>query len=158
VHGAVARERERVDGEIAPRRVGAPVAAEADDRVAPEGLDVLAQGRHLEPFMIDHDGDGAVLDAGGHRLEAGRLRAPHHFVRQRRGGEVDFASRLADQNVAHGAADDAGLLAVAIEHVHQLAERAACEPRRVGDADRLAPSRHFDSPGTNFPSSTWAGT
>ena len=48
VDGAVARRRERVDGEVAPLGVGAPVAAEGDLGVAAVGLDVLAQRGHLE--------------------------------------------------------------------------------------------------------------
>ena len=74
VHRAVGGGRERVDGEVAPLGVGAPVAAEAHVGVAAEGLDVLAQRRHLERPAVDHDGDGAVLDAGRHRLEARRGR------------------------------------------------------------------------------------
>ena len=50
-----------------------PVAAERDLGLAAEGLDVLAQRRHLERPAVDHHRDGAVLDAGRHRLEAGGL-------------------------------------------------------------------------------------
>ena len=43
VHRAVARHRQRVDGEVAPLRVVLPVAAERDLGLAAEGLDILAQ-------------------------------------------------------------------------------------------------------------------
>ena len=76
VDRAVARGRQRIDGEIAPLGVGLPVAAEGDLGVAAIGLHVLAQRGHLERMLVDDDGDGAVLDAGRHRLEAGgRARA-----------------------------------------------------------------------------------
>ena len=71
VDRAVARGRQRVDGEIAPLGVDLPVAAEGDLGVAAVGFDVLAQRGHLERMLLDDDGDGAVLDAGRHRLEAG---------------------------------------------------------------------------------------
>ena len=70
VHRAVARDRQRIDGEVAPLGVRLPVAAERDLGVAAEGLDVLAQRRDLERRAVDHHRDGAVLDAGRHRLEA----------------------------------------------------------------------------------------
>jgi len=40
---------------------------------------------------------------------------------------------------------------------HELAERTVRQPRRIGDAHRRA-GRHFASPGTSLPFSTWAGT
>ena len=81
VHDAVGGHRKRVHGEVAPLGVGAPVAAEAHIGVAAEGLDVLAQRRDFERPAVDHDGDGAVLDAGRHRLEARRGGAPDHLLR-----------------------------------------------------------------------------
>ena len=68
VHHAVGRSRQRIDREVAPLGVGAPVAPERDARLAAERFDVLAQRRDFERMMIDDDGDGAVLDAGRDRL------------------------------------------------------------------------------------------
>ena len=126
VDRAIARRRQRIDGEIAPLGVGLPVAAEGDLGVAAIGFHVAAQRRHLEGMVVDDDGDGAMLDAGRHRLEAGGLHAPHHFLRHRGGGEVDLMNGDADQRIAHRAADHARLLAVAVEHGDEPRQRAAC--------------------------------
>ena len=126
VDRAVARSRQRVDGEIAPLGVHLPVAAEGDLGVAAVGLHVLAQRGHLERVFVDDDGDGAVLDAGRHRLETGGGNAPHHLFRHRGSGDVDFLDRQTDKRVAHRAADRARLLAVAVEHAEQTRQRAGC--------------------------------
>src|SRR3546814_3737922 len=55
---------ERVDREIAPRRIVAPVVGKGDRRAAPVGGDVAAQGRDLVPVAAGDRGDGAVRDAG----------------------------------------------------------------------------------------------
>ena len=157
VHDAVGAGRERIHGEVAPLGVRPPVAAEAHIGVAAEGLDVLAQRRHLERPAVDHHGDGAVLDAGRHRLEARRGRAPDHLVGHRGGGDVELADRLAEQRIAHRAADHARLFAVAVEHVEQPRQRALPQPRGVFQrSGRLA--HRTTRPGTNLPSSTWAGS
>ena len=124
--------------------------------MAAEGLDVLAQRRHLERMTVDDHRHGAVLDPGRHRLEAGGLDAADHLVGHRRGGDVDVAVRLAQQRVAHRAADDARLLAVAAEHGEELRERLLTQPSSIQPARRFG---HLVCPGTNTPSSsTWAGT
>ena len=130
VDRAVGARGERIDGEVAPLGVGAPVAAEGDLGVAAIGLDVLPQRGHLERLAVDDDRDRAVLDAGGHRLEAGRLDAAHDFVRHRRGRHVDLMRRHAEQRVAHRAADHARFLAVAIEHAEQARQRDRRRARR----------------------------
>src|SRR5664280_947923 len=155
---AVARGRQRVDGEIPPLGVDLPVAAEGDLGVAAKGLHVLAQRGHLERMLVDDDGDGAVLDPRGHRLEAGRRDALDHLVRHRRGGDVDFMDRNAEQRVAHRAADHARLLAVTVEHPKQTRQRACRQPGRVAQAARGRAGRHLVCPGTNTPFSMCAGT
>ena len=80
--------------------------------------------RDFERPAVDHDGDGAVLDAGRHRLEARRGCAPDHLLRDRGGGDVEFADRLAEQRIPHRAADHARLLAVAVEHLRAGAPSA----------------------------------
>ena len=161
VDRAVARHRQRVDGEIAPLGVRLPVAAEGDLGVAAIGLHVLAQRGDLERMLVDDHGDGAVLDAGRHRLEAGGLHAAHHLLRHRGGGDVDLVDRHVDQRIAHRAADHARFLAVAIEHGEQTRQRAAGEPGRVAQAAIGAAGlrrRHLVCPGTNLPFSICAGT
>ena len=157
VHGAVSGGRERIHGEVAPLGVLLPVAAEAHAGVAAEGFDILAQRRHLERPAVDHDRDGAVLDAGRHRLEARGLGATDDLLRDSGGGHVEFKDRLAEQSVSHRAADHARLFAVAIEHLNEARERAFAEPRGIfQQASRLA--HRTTRPGTNLPSSTWAGS
>ena len=73
MHRAVARDVQRIHREVAPLGVAPPVTPECDPGMASEGLDVLAQRRHLERLAVDHDGDGAMLDAGRNRLETGGL-------------------------------------------------------------------------------------
>ena len=158
VDRAVARGRQRIDGEVAPLGIGLPVAAEGDLGVAAVGLHVLAQRGHLERMLVDDDGDGAVLDAGRHRLEAGGGDALDHFVRHRGGGDVDFRDRHSDERVAHRAADHARFLAVAVEHAEQARQRARAQPRRAGEAARGRAGRHLVCPGTNLPFSICAGT
>src|SRR5262249_35955608 len=62
---------------------------------------------------------------------------------------------LADERIAHRPADDAGLLAAALERGEKVAQRRLSQPSGIEAAPRL---RHFVSPGTNWPSSIWAGT
>ncbi len=143
VHHAVGADRQRIHGEVAPLGVRPPVAAEAHLGVAAEGLDVLAQRRHLERPAVDHHGDGAVLDAGRHRLEARRGGAAHHLFGHGRGGDVEFADRLAEQRVAHRAADHARLLAVAVEHREQPRQRALAQPRGILQRAAAARSPHL---------------
>src|SRR5262249_48112940 len=153
--GSVAGERQRVHGEVAPLGVALPIAAEGDGGMAPEGLDVFAQGGDLERPPGGDDGHGAVLDAGGHGLETCRLNPADHFEREHGGSDVDVAVRLADERVAHRAADDAGLLAVAVKRGEKVAQRRLWQPCGI---EAAPPLRHLVSPGTNWPSSIWAGT
>ena len=57
--------------------------------------------------------------------------------------------RQAEQRVANRAADDARLLAVAVEHGEQIGERLFLQQGKIG---------HFVVPGTSLPSSMCAGT
>jgi hypothetical protein len=60
--------------------------------------------------------------------------------------------RLAQDGVAHRPADDTRLLAGRVEHGEEIAQRRLSQP---GDVEA---SRQFVLPGTNWPSSMWAGT
>ena len=155
VHDAVGVDRKPVDGEVAPFGIADPVAAEGDLGLAAEGLDVLAQGRDLERMRVDHQRDGAVVDAGRHALDAGRPGAADDLVRQRRGRDVDVAGRDIEQRVADGAADHAGFLAIAIEQREHARGRTRPEPGRIRQHARLA---HFSTPGISLPFSICAGT
>ena len=93
-----------------------------------------------------------MLDAGRHRLEACRLDPANHLVRLRRGGDVNIAVRLPKDGVTHRAADHTRLLAGSLERGEEVAQRRLSQPGNV------EASRQFVLPGTNWPSSMWAGT
>ena len=155
MHDAVGIDGKPVDGEVAPFRIANPVAAERDLGLAAEGLGILAQGRDLERLRIDDQRHGAVVDAGRHAFDAGGLGAADDLVGQRRGRDVDVADRNVQKRIAHGAADHAGFLAVAVEQGEHARGRTGSEPGRIRQHARLA---HFSTPGTSLPFSIWAGT
>src|SRR5262249_18033775 len=106
--GAV--DRQHVDGEVAPPRVGEPVAAEADHGTASIRLEVCGEGGPLEAGFAGDDGNRAVIDAGRPCREPGRGGSPHDRLRRRRRGEVDLADWLAEKRVANRPADDPRLV------------------------------------------------
>ena len=108
---------ERVHGEVAPCCILGEVAGEGDGRVAPEGLDIAAEGGDLEGTAAGHQRHRAVGQAGRHRFEPGRLRQGHHRLGRRVGGEVEIGHRLAEQGVAHAAADEERAVALRGERV-----------------------------------------
>ena len=146
----VGGQRQRVDREVAPLGVLLEVAAKAHLGEAPVGLDVLAQRRDFVGRARDDDRHGAVLDARRHALETGVSRSRKDVLGQRRRRKIDLVGRQAEQGVAHGAADDAGLGA-------GLGERRKDrrQPWIVKNSLRCV---HSKRPGFNFPFSTWAGT
>ena len=154
VDGAVARDGERIDREIAALGVTSPVAPEGHFGMSPECFHIFAERGDLERPAGGNDGDGAMLDTSRHGLEAGLLNTAHDFLWKRRRGDIDVAVRFAEQRVAHGTADDASLLAARVEHCEQSGKRRLLQPfglevpRHVG---------HLVSPGTNWPSSIRAG-
>src|SRR6478672_11392495 len=99
VDGSVARGRQRVDRKIASFGIGLPVAAEFNLGMAAVGLDVLAQGRHLERMLFYNDSDRAMLDTGGNRLEPGGGHPFNNLVRHRRGGNVDLGRWHSEQRI-----------------------------------------------------------
>ena len=100
--------------------------------MAPVRLHVLAQGGDFKRNPVHNKRDRAVLNARWYRLEAGGLCARNRHVRQGGRGQIDLVHRLAQQGVAHGAADDARLLAVAIERQHHAAQARLVKKKRVG--------------------------
>ncbi len=154
VHDAGGVDRQAVDGEVAPLRVDDPVAAERDLGLAAERLGILAQRGDLERMRIDDQRHGAVVDAGRHALDAGRLGAADHFGGQRGGRDIDVADRNLQQRVADRAADHARFLAIAVQKPEHAGGRTGSEPGRVVEHARIA---HFSTPGTNLPFSICAG-
>src|SRR5262249_48945472 len=108
--------------------------------VAGRGAGAVPAGRAVER--------GAARRRRADGGEAGRLDPADHFGREHGGGDVDVAVRLADERIAHRAADDAGLFAVTVERGEKVAQRRLSQPCGIEAAPRL---RHFVSPGTNWP-------
>ena len=159
VHGPVGGQRQRVDGEVAPQRVVAEVAAERDLGVAPVGVDVAPQRRRLDRPALDDQRHRAVGEAGRRNAEAGGARALHHHFRQRGGGKVEIADRFAEREVAHRAADQPGLFALAVQRGERAGEPAGLERATVGKApvSQAGQGAHSIRPGTRTPCSIWAG-
>ncbi len=67
---------ERVDGEIAPCGILAPVAGKDDGRAPPIGGDIAAQSGDLDRPILENRGNGAVVDpVGTVRMPAARQRS-----------------------------------------------------------------------------------
>jgi hypothetical protein len=109
VQGAVRVEIDRIDREIAARRVFGPVGIEGHLGVPAVGLDIAPQGGDLEmserPRGVDHRCDRAVGNPGRHRLDPGLVKRRHDCFRPRRGGKVDISDHPLQQRIAHTAAD-----------------------------------------------------
>ena len=77
----------------------------------------------------------------------------------RGGGEVEIADRRAEREVAHRAADQPGLFAVAVQRGERAGEPAGLEQATVGEApvSQAGQRAHSIRPGTRTPFSTWAG-
>ncbi len=101
---------ERVDGEIAPRRILAPVFGEGDGRAAAVCRDVVAQRCDLDRALFEQSCDRAMIDSGrdgANACLAAQLDDPFGAMR---GGGVDILRRAAEQRVAHCAANPAQVL------------------------------------------------
>ncbi len=97
---------ERVDREIAPRRIFTPVVGERHIRAPPVGADIAAQRRHLDPGAAGDRGDRAVIDTGRDRLDPRRFEQGDHLLRRVRGRDVEIGHVDAEQRIAHRAADE----------------------------------------------------
>ena len=123
-----------VDGEVAPRRVLAPILGVGDGGAAAVGGDVAAQGGDLDRLAADHGGDRAVGEAGRHRLDPRRLEPADHLVGRDPGGEVDVARLEAEQGVAHAAADESRLARRRAKRREQPVHARPVLPGGVGQA------------------------
>ena len=159
VDDSLSAERERVDGEVAPARVGGEVASERHLGPAPVGLDVLAQRRRFDRAPVDDEGHRAVRDAGRRDLEPSRLGAADHFVGRGGGRQVEIEDRLAERQIAHRSADEPGLLAPSVERFERSRQRALPQRRQILELSALQARKdsHSIRPGTSTPFSTCAG-
>ena len=159
VDRSVGAERQRVDGEIAPLRVGCEVATERHFGPPSVGLDVLSQRRRFERAPVNDDRHRAMCDAGQSDLEPSLSRAAGDFVGRRGGREVEIDRRLAQRQVAHGAAHESGLLALSVECLERSRQRAVPEGRLILELSigETWKGGHSKRPGTSTPFSTCAG-
>ena len=155
----VGAHRQRIDGEVAPARVGGEVAPERHLGPTPVGLDVLAQRRRFDRAPVDDDRHRAMRDAGQSDLEPRLARAADDFVGRRGGREVEIDRRLAERQIAHGPADKPGLLAPAVERFERSGERALAQGREILELSvrQTRKGGHSMRPGTRTPFSTCAG-
>jgi hypothetical protein len=98
---------ERVDGEIAPCRILAPVVGEGDRRAASIGADVAAQRGDLDRAGFENGRNGAVLDPGRHGTDTGVAAQIDHLFGPMERRAIDIGHGDAEQRVAHRAADPA---------------------------------------------------
>lgn len=109
-HGTGVIDGKGIDREVTAARVGLPVAAKADDSMAPIGFDVLAERGYFKAAPIDDKCQRPMLYARRHDFDVGRLGGVGHRLRRSGGGKVDLMDRDPKQRVAYSAADDARLL------------------------------------------------
>src|SRR5208337_4339193 len=160
VHLAVPAQRQGVDGEVAPARVGEEIAPELDPGVASVRLDVLAQRGRLDRLALHDEDDGAMRDAGGRNLESRLPRAPDHFLRPRRRREIEVFDFRAERKIAHGAADEPRFLSIAVENLERASKRAATQRPEIAEPSVVQTwqAGHSIRPGTSTPFSSCAGT
>jgi hypothetical protein len=139
---------DRIDREIAPRGILAPIRRESDHRMAPIRLDVAPQGRDLDDPRAGNGGNRAVLDSGRLDLDAGTRQAFGHARRFERRRDIDVGGFLLKYGVAHAAADETRI-AQDRHHGGDVLVRGKIEN------DFL---RQCVSAGTSWPFSIWAGS
>jgi hypothetical protein len=101
-------------------------------------LHVLAQRRDLVRQVIGDDRHRAVGNAGRHGREACGLRRGNDLVGPRRRRNVDVDDGVAQQCIAHRAADRACLEAACGERREHGPSLGTDEPVRAGEARQLA--------------------
>ena len=113
----IRRAGEGVHGEVAARRVLPPIIGKGDIGMAAMGFDIDAQRRDLEMLAFGHCRDGAMLDTCRDVLDTGSIEECDDLLRAVRRRDVDIrvtaaVMAMAEQRVAHAAADEANLLAI----------------------------------------------
>jgi hypothetical protein len=132
---------ERIDREIAPRRIVVPLAGESDHRAAAVGFDIVAQRRDLVMIAARDRSHGAMRNASRNHLYIRRLQPPRHLVRQQWRRQVDVGHRQRQQRVAHRAADDLHRPAIAAERRDDAAQPRPPPPFGIGQhAHRCQPA------------------
>ena len=120
----------RVDCEIPPRRIVAPLLTEGDRGVAPVGLDIAPQRGDLDIAVVEHGCHRAMVDPRGDRANACRLAPVDHGRGQVAGRRIDIVRREPEQRIAHAAAHPADV--VGTERIDQPGEIVAGCPVGCG--------------------------
>ena len=120
--------RERVDREIAPRRVFFPIIGKSDCRASPVGRDIAAEAGDLDHLAVADRGYGAVIDACRDSLDLRCFKPLDDLFRTKPGREVEIADRKPKQIVANRSADITRCAAVGIKRPQQLGHAAAFAP------------------------------
>ncbi len=130
---------ERVHGEVATAGVFLDRRREGDGSATAEGLDIAAEGGDLVRMAVHHQRDGAVVDAGRHRLDAGGPRQRDHPGGLGIGGDVDVAGLQPHHRVAHATADHQRPVPGRGQQAQHLLGARTCQPV-AGDLHAIRPA------------------
>ena len=100
---AIAIGIDGIDGEIAPRRIQAPILREGDLGVTAKVFHIHAQGRDLKFLLSSKRRNGAVFQARRDNLDAVFFQKPHVVFGQLIDRDIQIGARPAQQSVAHAA-------------------------------------------------------
>ena len=158
MHLAVGIEKDRIDREVAPRRIGRPIGVESDAGAAAVSLDIAPQRGDFEMARRGPGdcGHGAVREAGRHDLDAALLQQLDHPLRRCGSGDVDVSNRSPEQGVADRAADEPDLCAACGERGEHAQRRRLDHPRLWFDADRIVSIGHRPGLGSMCPGTMWS--
>ncbi len=106
IDAAVGRAGQRIDGEVAARRVQRPVVRIGDPGPPAVGFHIHPQRGDFEKLFANDGGYRTVIDAGGNGLDARRLQQTHDPFRRCREGHVDVPYGAFEQGVADAAANE----------------------------------------------------
>ena len=158
VDAALQVDRERVDGEIAPQRIEAEIAAERHLSVAAVGLDVLAKRRDLDRQPRGHRSSPCHARARSARRENRRRArapspprgAPSSRGRNRPAALPSARSRTVPPTRRVSSPPPSS-------NIMTLGERALAQQAHVAQASARQRA-HSKCPCMSTPFSTWAGT
>ena len=124
-----------VDGEVAARGVFPKIVGEFDVRMASVAGDIPPERGDLERAAVDDRRHRAMVDACRNRFHLSGFEPFHDLIREerRRDIEIDLRVVLAQERIAHAAADEARRHAARGQHVHQLPAAVGREPGRRHD-------------------------
>ena len=129
-------DEQRVDGEIAPRCILAPVLCKCHGRTAAVGGYVMPQRRNLDITGISgrrhQRRNSPVVNAGGNSANARRFQPRDDLFGLQGRGSIDILHIHPHHRIAHGTANPADV--VCAEGGHHRSKIFALGPRRSGKA------------------------